>query len=346
MGKPPFGLPVIAAPDQGTTSSGNAARTPLQALLGAFSPKGTRPQFSATTGRDGRFRIDGLPRDGIATASISGPGIERSQVYILTREMPAIRVKDSSIVDGPTIVYYGTRFDHVVAPTRPIVGTVRDKDTGTPIPGVRITGRPDLSNSRIVTPGVEAKTDAQGRYRLEGLPVANGFRLFTEAPAGQPYVNGGFAVPASESRTGPFPFDIALKRGVLVRGRLIDKATGRPLRGSVSYWAFRGNPHLDEYPYFKRDSQETRVLIPGDDGRFEIPALPGRGLITARVHRGGLPPRRRRRRHRGFRQDGDGVHHLSLHLLGGRPACPRGDQSAAGDEGDRHRVRMPIPAGP
>jgi RNA polymerase sigma factor (sigma-70 family) len=283
LGKQPFGLPVIAAPDRGAASFGNTGRNLLRSLLAGLSPRGPRPQFSATTGHDGRFRIDSLPRDGIATASITGPGIETSQIYILTREMPAIHVRDSTIVDSPTIVYYGARFDHVVAPTRPIVGTVRDEDTGAPIPGVHITGRPGISNSLIVTPGVDATTDAQGRFRVVGLPVARGFTHFTEAPAGQPYVNGGFTSPAAASRPGPLTFDITLRRGVLVSGRLTDKITGRPLRGSVTYRAFRDNPHLDKYPNFKRGSQETRILIPGDDGRFTIPALPGRGLIAARV---------------------------------------------------------------
>ena len=64
---------------------------------------------------------------------------------------------------------------------------------------------------------------------------------------------------------------------------MTNKATGRPLRGSLKYLAFRDNPHLDEYPNFKRNSQETRVIIPDDDGLFVIPALPGRGLIAARA---------------------------------------------------------------
>ncbi len=109
--------------------------------------------------------------------------------------MPTIRVKDPMLADGPMIVYYGARFDHVAAPTRPIVGTVRDKDTGAPIPGVQITGMPNIPNSLIPTPGVEATTDTQGRYQVNGLPAARGFKLFTEAPAGQPYVNCGFVSP-------------------------------------------------------------------------------------------------------------------------------------------------------
>lgn len=258
LGKQPYGLPIIASP-------------------------GRRPPFSATTGRDGRFRIDAMPGDAIATASITGPGIETSEVYILTRDIPTIRVKDPVSADGPTVVYYGSRFDHVSTPVRTIAGTVRDTDTGKPIPGVHITGMPNLPHSLIPTPGVEATSDAQGRFQISGLPISRGFRLFTEAPPGQPYVNCGFTSPGGEFKPGPLTFDMALKRGVLIRGRLTDLATGRPVRGSVIYSAFPDNSFLGEFPNFKRGSQITRVVIPGPDGRFTIPALPGRGLIAARA---------------------------------------------------------------
>jgi RNA polymerase sigma factor (sigma-70 family) len=278
LGKQPFGLPLVAMPGQG--SSGPSLAQSFLANLGLGRKS---PSFSATTGPDGRFRLEGLPRDGIATASITGPGIETSEVYILTRDLPTIRVKDPMIANGPMIVYYGTRFDHVAATTQPIVGIVRDKDTGAPIPGVHITGMPNIPHNMIATPGVEATTDAQGHYQVNGLSISRGFKLFTEVPAGQPYVNGGFVSPAGEPKPGPFTFDITLKRGVLVRGRLTDKATGKPLHGSVSYHAFQDNRHIDEFPNFKRESQETRILITGPDGRFTIPALPGRGLISARA---------------------------------------------------------------
>jgi hypothetical protein len=248
-------------------------------LIGA---PGTSPA-AATTGRDGRFRIDGAPRDGIATASISGPGIETSEIYILTREMPAIGVKDPNFADNPMLVYYGARLDHVAARARPIVGTIRDKDTGAPIAGVHLTGMPNIPNSLIETPGVEATSDAHGRYQVNGLPTSSGFKLFTEAANGLPYVNCGFVSPRSEPRPGPFTYDITLKRGVLVRGRLRDKATGEPLRGSVIYYAFQDNRYVDEFPNFKQGSQETRVFISGTDGRFTIPALPGRGLIAGQA---------------------------------------------------------------
>jgi RNA polymerase sigma factor (sigma-70 family) len=250
--------------------------------LNTMADPGPHAPFSATSDRDGRFRIEGMPSDGIATAAISGPGIETSEVYILTRDVPTIRVKKPDLADAPMLIYYGARFDHVAAKARPIIGTIRDKDTGAPIAGVHITGMPNIQSSMIPTPGVEATSDAQGRYKITGLPTSSGFKLFTEAAAGQPYVNGGFVSTAKEPKPGPYTFDITLKRGVLVRGRLTDKVTGQPVQGAVTYYAMSDNSHLDEFPNFKRGSQITRVLIPGADGRFTIPALPGRGLIAAR----------------------------------------------------------------
>jgi RNA polymerase sigma factor (sigma-70 family) len=257
LGKRPFGLPILAMPGQ--------------------------PRFSATTGPDGRFRLEGLPRDGIVTALIAGPGIETAEVHILTRDVPTFRVKDPWVVKGPMITYYGEKFDHVVERTYPIAGTVRDKDTGTPIPGVDITGTPYFPNGWMTTPVVTATTDAQGHYQLEGLSTTRAFKLFTRAPAGQPYVTCGFVSPAAAPKPGPITFDIALKRGVLVRGRLTNKATGKPVTGDeecVEYYAFEDNPHVNEFPNFKREIELTSVSISAPDGRFTIPALPGRGLIA------------------------------------------------------------------
>ena len=162
LARQPFGLGIM--PDAG----------PARAVLGDDR-------------RDGRFRIDGLPRDGIATASIAGPGIETSEVYILTRDMPTIRVKNPMTgTTRPMLVYYGARFDHVAAKARPIVGTVRDKDTGAPIAGVHITGMPNIPTA---CPDARRRGDHRrpGPVPGHGLPTSRGFKLFTEA-AGRPAV--------------------------------------------------------------------------------------------------------------------------------------------------------------
>ena len=76
-------------------------------------------------------------------------------------------------------------------------------------------------------------------------------------------------------------FDIALKRGVLVRGRVTDKATGKPVSGYVNAYTFRDNPHVGEFPGY-RSSYDALCPPSMDDGRYEVVALPGRGIIACR----------------------------------------------------------------
>ena len=110
LGKRPDDLPYAFGRRRTGLLPGERGGPSFLESLGLVKP--APDHFKATTGPDGRFRIDGLPRDGVATASITGPGIETSEVYILTRDVPTIRVKDPIIGNnGPMIVYYGARFD-------------------------------------------------------------------------------------------------------------------------------------------------------------------------------------------------------------------------------------------
>jgi hypothetical protein len=186
--------------------------------------------------------------------------------------------------------YHARRFEYAAEPTRPIEGDIRDKDTGRPIAGVLLRGMVVEEGSTIWAPGVEATSDARGHYRLNGLPKGPAYRLFIEPGKGQPYTKASFRTPAGSPSLEPVRFDIAMKRGVLIRGRVTDKATGRPASGYVNTYAFADNPHVGEFPGY-RSSHEPLARI-GDDGRYEVVALPGRGLIACRSdvgrYRGGV----------------------------------------------------------
>ena len=84
----------------------------------------------------------------------------------------------------------------------------------------------------------------------------------------------------------------------MVRGRVTDKATGRPVRATSTTYAFADNPHVGEYPGFPRQLRLQFARIE-DDGRYEVVALPGRGLIAvidSRSTATGPPPAPRRSR--------------------------------------------------
>ena len=212
--------------------------------------------IAATTGPDGRFRLAGIGRDRIVELLISGPTIATAQLYVLNRDGTAILNVNSQTMasERSRTTYHARRFEYVAAPTKPIQGIVRDKDTGRPIAGVKLGGMVFDEHSTVSAEGVEATTDAQGRYQLTGLPKGPAYRLFLEPGNGLPYTQATFRVPADSPALEPVNFDITLKRGILVRGRVTDKATGRPVSGYVRSYAFADNPHIEEFPGLSRGS--------------------------------------------------------------------------------------------
>ncbi len=139
---------------------------------------------TATTDRDGRFRLTGIGRERIAELSVSGPTIATTLLYAMCHDGPEVRGIDRDSRQHQTLVFHAPRFEHAVAPSQPIEGIIRDKDTGRPIAGVLLRGMVFTERSRVWQTGVEARTDAQGRYRLTGLTKGPAYRLFVEPGAG------------------------------------------------------------------------------------------------------------------------------------------------------------------
>jgi protocatechuate 3,4-dioxygenase beta subunit len=252
------------------------------ALLGLAQPP--------MTGADGKFRLTGISGECLVSLRFEGPTIEVVELYALTRPAPAITVPRYQVPYPRlgTWVFHGSVFEHVAAPTRPIEGVVRDKDTGQPLAGVTIKGRiPSALGHRAHDQYLSATTDREGRYRLIGFST-HGPGIFrgsvsgvqAVAAPGQPYLP---AVKSLGTSAGldPVTMDFALKRGVLIRGRVTDKETGRPVVALVKYAAFRNSPHLKEAPGFEHSTYD-RVRT-AEDGSFTIIGLPGRGLLAARA---------------------------------------------------------------
>ena len=217
---------------------------------------------------------------------ISGPTIATALIYALCHDGPEVRCKVQDSPVEQAIVFHAPRFEYSATPSQPIQGVIRDRDTGRPIAGVRLSGSVYKGqHSGIRAEGVEATTDAQGRYRLTGLNKGPAYRLFANPKEGQPYARAALRVPADSPALEPVTFDIALKRAILVRGRVTDKATGRPVTGMVGVYSFRDDPHVRDYPGFEESLLQYIRLK--DDGRFEVVALPGAASSPAFPTRGG-----------------------------------------------------------
>src|SRR5262249_9612099 len=181
-----------------------------------------------------------------------GPTIETSEVCAMTRPAPTIvtpRAKDHPRLGNS--VFHGNTFDHAAAPTRPVVGVLRDKDTGKPLAGITIQSRMGSAREHFASdPYVATTTDAEGQYRLVGLSREGEHRMQFLPGKDQPYLP---ATKTLKATTGldPITVDFALKRGVFIRGRVTDKVTGRPVPALVRYGAFSDNSHLREPAGFR-----------------------------------------------------------------------------------------------
>ena len=245
------------------------------------APRERLAALATRSDADGRFQLTGVGRDRIAELIVSGPNIATTEADVFSLPEAELRMSDKQMMSTQTLVVHAPRFQLAVQPGRRVEGVARDADTGKPIAGVEIKAAPYVENSLIWTPGILAKTDAEGRYALDGLPLAEDYRLFLTPDRGLPY-NKAIVKASAESRAiGPVAFDFTLKRGIVLRGKVTDKATGRPVQGYPSYYTFRDNPHLKDYPGFAESYESYEQFQ--DDGSYELVALPGRGLVSVRA---------------------------------------------------------------
>ncbi len=218
-----------------------------------------------------------MGRDLAAVLRIEAPGLEHARIAVLDRTFrdqnpnphrPPLS-KPDMVHQVEKLTLYGTRFEHVVGPTKPITGIVRLKGTGRPVAGVTVAGQ--IMGRGWTT--VMTKTDEVGRYRLEGLPKAESYVLTVRPEPGSAYLDARSVVTDTQDLT-PIDVPFELPRAVVVRGRILDKQTGRALPcNDVRYIP------LPQVPQGGQSHGYTSAA----DHTFRVSAYPGRGMIVAQV---------------------------------------------------------------
>jgi 5-hydroxyisourate hydrolase-like protein (transthyretin family) len=230
------------------------------------------------SGKDGRFRIIGLGRERVAGLTISGPTIESKQVRVRTRPGETIsRMEWKDFPGTGTLTYYGATFEHAAGPTRPIEGVVLDKETGKPVgfavvESVKLAGD-DLHGRNFI----RTTADRDGRYRLVGMPKGEGNLIQAQPPEDQPYLPVTKGVDNAAGLEAAH-VDFELLRGVLVKGKVMEKGSDKPVSANLEYFVFPENPALKRYP---QGSLHHR-LYTDNNGTFQFVGVPGRSLVAAR----------------------------------------------------------------
>ncbi len=237
------------------------------------------------TDNEGRFRIADAARGRIVMLRPQGERAAHITIRVFGDERfdPKSYAPESWRSGRPTRpapTAFGPKFEYVAAPTRTVAGEVRDKATGKPIAGVKISGKIadpyELKENAIAT-----TSDAEGRFRLVGLRKAKRVELIIK-PEVEPYLPTRIVVADKEGLL-PLNVEIGLTKGIEVTGKLIDASTGQPVTGSLLYFPLRTNKL-----YQPADPEEVIGFVDGDfktrpDGSFRVAVSPGPGIIVARA---------------------------------------------------------------
>jgi protocatechuate 3,4-dioxygenase beta subunit len=241
------------------------------------------PAAVVRTDADGRFEIAGLPPDCLAELEISGPGVVTHSANVVTRKIARIDIPLGT--GGPG--YYGLEFDHPVAPGAEIAGNVTDAESGKPVAGVKISAMAIVNQSGWNEAKWVSTTDVDGRFRIEGLPADSEQRLRVVPPLDEPYIPIEGVQVASSGGEGRADIEIKLRRGVMVRGKVLDAETGKPVDATIHYHPFLSNEFARLYETYSSqftsaEFNSTRYRTK-DDGSFEAVVIPGRGVLSAQT---------------------------------------------------------------
>jgi beta-lactamase regulating signal transducer with metallopeptidase domain len=232
-------------------------------------PPRVRPGWpnASISDADGRFTLRGLGR-GWAWVRADGPRYD----------LPWAVLQIDSTVDSRPISIGASRVVSVdagpdaapivleVHSARTVVGRVTYADTGRPVPQARIG----------VQGAGEGEADAEGRFRLRAntAPSTNRLAIMAQAPGDEPYLIASDSRRWEPEAAVELTVDFALARGVVVRGKVVEEGTGRPVAGaSVQFIPY-------SYPPGDRGDRSVPAVT-GPDGSYRVVAPAGPGYLVA-----------------------------------------------------------------
>jgi RNA polymerase sigma factor (sigma-70 family) len=235
--------------------------------------------------KDGRFQITGAGAERLVQVQVEGPAA-KTCLYVVTRPGVDTKAINAAVLDGipkelripgqPPLLH-GTSFDYVAGPARRLEGTVREAGTGTPLAGMPIMASGDFNS------GSMAVSDAKGRFTLTGLPKRETYDIHVSPPKGSSLLARTVRLP-DDGGLGPISCDIELARGVLVTGRLIDRATGKGIKGGLRFAPLPGNKYFGKKPVYDSYRYERFTHDIDSEGRFRIVVMPSAGVLLVQAY--------------------------------------------------------------
>ncbi len=205
----------------------------------------------ATSDAEGRYTIRGAGRDLRIDLIINDPRFAQQRIQVET---------DGASGSKPLTA--------ALEPARVFRGRVTDADTGKPIPHAHVVVMSYRGNAGIHN---DFEADADGRFSANPVS-ADRFEVSAVAPEGQPYLRA-FRLITWPKGAIEYPIDLALHRGVVIRGKVTEEGTGKPVAGArISYGARRTVEN--------QSGTSNGLTASGSDGSFQVAVLPSPGCLV------------------------------------------------------------------
>ncbi len=212
----------------------------------------------ATTGADGRFTLHGV-----------GSGL---RVYLSTRDP---RFSNQSIEVDTDAASTAKPLSIALQPARTLTGRVTYADTDKPAHHARVgIGGIARAQAGVGPRPMVTETDAEGRFRSSVGPESSDL-VAVAPPEGQPYVTTLNPIDWPKGAVA-HAVDLVLPRGTLIRGKVTERGSSRPVAGAVVMYIAQRSAN-DARPG-RGTPTETSA-----DGSFAIgvPARPGHLIVRA-----------------------------------------------------------------
>jgi RNA polymerase sigma factor (sigma-70 family) len=218
---------------------------------------GTWPA-AVTTDDEGRFTFRGIGKDQGVTLLVTDERFATQRVVVST-----------AAKDKPEAV------ERPLEPARWLEGQVVGDDTGKPI-GKKVLLDFTTRGKRLL----QVWADEKGHFRVN-CPPGRGVAIESYPPDGSPYLMRTtiFAWPKGKTK---HEIKVELPRGVLVRGKVIEADSGKPVAGAVlSYLGSPDNRFMgaEILSWHRFPGEFVRTE---DDGTFTAAVYPGKGVLMAK----------------------------------------------------------------
>ena len=223
--------------------------------LGTSLPKGTRvwPR-PVKTGDDGRIVLSGIGRGALVGLRVSDLRYARQELLV-----------------DPAKASTGKETTIALEPARIIEGRVLAADTGRPMPSAIVSASAlvmnEFSRGYFV---MKFRADPEGRFAMNPT-IAESYTLGAFPAGGEPYLIQQDEFQWTKGAVKA-THDIKVRRGVLIRGKVTEDKTGRPLpASSIMFIPVRGGDRVL--------SGWQAIVASQNDGSFQIAVPAGKGHL-------------------------------------------------------------------